>query len=142
MNEAFSDMAGEAAKYYMNNGKNDFMVGANIIKDPKLKALRYFEDPTQDGKSIGSAKDYNSSLNVHYSSGVYNKAFYTLATTSGWDTKKAFVTFAKANQLYWGPTSDFQDGACGVEKAAKDMGYSTDDVENAFAAVDITNLCE
>lgn len=142
MNEAFSDMAGEAAKYYMNKGLNDFMVGVNIIKDPRLKALRFLDDPTKDGKSIGSAKDYTSSLDVHYSSGVYNKAFYTLATTSGWDTKKAFLTFAKANQLYWNPNSDFQDGACGVKKAAKDLGFSTDDVVNAFAVVDITNLCE
>ncbi len=142
MNEAFSDMAGEAAKYYMNDGKNDFLVGADIVKDPKRKALRFFADPTLDGKSIGSAKDYNSSLNVHNASGVYNKAFYTLAHQPNWNTKKAFMTFAKANQLYWTADSNFQDGACGVYKAAKDMNYSTDDVVNAFAAVDITNLCE
>ncbi|MGB0893038.1 MAG: M4 family metallopeptidase [Parashewanella sp.] len=138
MNEAFSDMAGEAAKYYMR-GKNDFKVGAQITK--KMNALRYFDDPTKDGMSIGSAKDYKTSLNVHFSSGVYNKAFYTLATTNGWNTKSAFEVFAKANQLYWNANSSFKNGACGVVKAAKDMDRSQEDVLNAFAAVDIVNPC-
>ena len=108
MNEAFSDMAGEAAEYYKNNGENDFLVGAEIIKNPDPKvALRYFADPTKDGISIGNAKDYYEGLDVHYSSGVYNKAFYTLATTQDWNTKKAFTVFVKANQIYWNSNSNF-----------------------------------
>ncbi|MCJ8269829.1 MAG: M4 family metallopeptidase, partial [Psychrosphaera sp.] len=50
MNEAFSDMSGEAAEYYMN-GSNDWMVGEQIFKG--TGALRYMQDPTQDGSSIG-----------------------------------------------------------------------------------------
>ncbi|MBE8166817.1 MAG: peptidase M4 family protein [Shewanella sp.] len=142
MNEAFSDMAGEAAKFYMR-GSNDFMVGADIVKDEKTlgEALRYMDDPTKDGTSIGNAKDYTSSLDVHHSSGVYNKAFYTLATTDGWDTKSAFETFAAANQLYWNSNSSFKDGACGVVNAAKDLDRSQDDVLAAFSAVGISEPC-
>ncbi|MBO7942914.1 M4 family metallopeptidase, partial [Streptomyces sp. S9] len=55
INEAFSDMAGEAAEYYMN-GTNDFLVGAQIFK--ASGALRYMDDPTRDGRSIGHASNY------------------------------------------------------------------------------------
>src|SRR5690606_24215107 len=86
--EPCSDMAGEAAEFFFK-GENDFLIGGEIFKAPG-EALRYMEDPTLDGISIGSANDYYDGLNVHYSSGVYNKAFYLLATSDGWDTYKAF----------------------------------------------------
>jgi len=134
INEAFSDMAGEAAQFYMN-GSNDFEVGAEIFKGSG--ALRYMYNPPLDGASIGSANDYYSGLDVHYSSGVFNKAFYVLATTAGWDTHKAFDVFVKANQDYWTPNVTFVQAAEGVRDAASDLGYSTTDVEAAFAAVDV-----
>ena len=134
INEAFSDMAGEAAEFYAR-GVNDFIVGHEIMKE--ADGLRYFADPPRDGESIGSAKDYTDDLDVHYTSGVYNKAFYTLATSAGWDTKKAFLTFAKANQSYWEPSTTYLTGAIGVCKAAGDLGYAKADVEAAFAAVDV-----
>ncbi|HEX5693488.1 MAG TPA: M4 family metallopeptidase, partial [Arenimonas sp.] len=135
MNEAFSDMAGEASEYYMN-GTNDFLVGAQIFKGSG--ALRYMANPPQDGQSIDHADDYYSGLDVHYSSGVYNKAFYLLATTSGWNTKTAFQAFARANRDYWTASSTFDEGACGVEQAAGDMGMSVANVTSAFAAVGVS----
>ncbi len=109
INEAFSDIAGEAAEFYMK-GTNDFLSGADIMKDGS--ALRYLCDPPLDGVSIGHADDYIEGIDVHYSSGVFNKAFCLLAKKSGWDTKKAFEIFADANQNYWSSDSDFADGAC------------------------------
>jgi len=135
MNEAFSDMAGETAENYML-GHNDWMVGEQIFKG--TGALRYMDDPTKDGRSIGNAADYTSGLDVHYSSGVYNKAFYLLATTQGWSTKQAFAAFFKANQIYWSATSTYNQGACGVESAAADLGYNAADVTSAFAAVGVS----
>ncbi|OHX12137.1 M4 family metallopeptidase [Chromobacterium sphagni] len=135
INEAFSDMAGEAAEYYMK-GKNDFLVGAEIFK--KTGALRYFADPTKDGQSIGNAKDYYNGLDVHYSSGVYNKAFYLIATSPGWNTRKAFEVFVDANRLYWTANATYNSAACGVVKAAGDRGYSSADVTKAFSAVGVT----
>ncbi|MEG3788676.1 M4 family metallopeptidase [Lysobacter sp. CCNWLW3] len=134
INEAFSDMAGEAAEYYMN-GTNDFLVGAQIFK--ASGALRYMANPPQDGSSIGHASNYTSGMDVHYSSGVYNKAFWKLATTSGWDTQKAFKAFARANQLYWTASTNFIQGSCGVETAATDLGYNVADVSAAFALVGV-----
>jgi len=136
INEAFSDIAGEAAEYYMRK-TNDWLVGAEIFKATG-KALRYFEDPTKDGKSIGSAKNYYSGMDVHYSSGVYNKAFYLLAHKSGWNTRMAFDCFTKANMDYWPASATFITGAQGVRDAARDYGYKTADVVSAFAGVDVT----
>jgi len=135
INEAFSDIVGEAAKFYMLN-TNDWMVGANIFK--QSGALRYFKDPTLDGRSIGSAKSYYEGMDVHYSSGVYNKAFYLLATLPGWNTKKAFDVFILANQKYWPSNATFVTGAQGVRDAAKALGYSAADVVTAFQGVDVT----
>lgn len=139
INEAFSDIAGEASEYFMKN-TNDWMVGAEIFKS--TGALRYLNDPPKDGKSIGSAKNYTNGMDVHYSSGVFNKAFYLLATKPGWNTKKAFDVFVKANQKYWTPSSNFVVGAKGVMDAAKDYGYSTADVVSAFAGVDVVIAAE
>ena len=100
MNEAFSDMAGEAAESFMKKS-NDFMVGADIFK--KNGALRYMFNPPKDGRSIDHASKYNSNMGVHYSSGVFNKAFYLLATTSGWDVRKAFHV-SSSSFLVWGMT--------------------------------------
>jgi len=135
MNEAFSDMGGEATEYYWK-GTNDFLVGPEVFK--ASGALRYMCNPTQDGGSIDNAANYNSGLDVHYSSGVYNKAFCTLAKTAGWDTVKAFKSFARANSLYWTPSSTFVSGACGVETAATDLGFTKADVTAAFAAVGVS----
>lgn len=134
MNEAFSDIAGEAAENYMN-GNNDWLVGADIFK--ASGALRYMSNPPLDGSSIGHADDYSSGMDVHHSSGVYNKAFFLLSTTAGWTTQQAFQVFTRANQLYWTPSSTFESGFTGVKQAAADLGYSTADVDAAFAAVGV-----
>ena len=63
-----------------------------------------------------------------------NKASCTLAKSSNWNTKKAFEVLAHANAMYWTATSTFHVGACGVESAADDCGYSRSDVVAAFNA--------
>jgi Zn-dependent metalloprotease len=138
INEAFSDMAGEAVEYYVR-GTNDFKVGVDIFK--ATGALRYMYNPPLDGRSIDNASNYTSSLDVHLSSGVFNKAFYLLATKSGWNTRKAFEVMADANRLFWTASSTFNQGACGVEKAAIARGYAVADVTAAFASVGVTGGC-
>ena len=130
MNEAFSDMAGEAVEFYASK-KQDWMVGYEIFKDPE-KALRYFKDPAKDGKSIGYARDYCPGMDPHYSSGLFNRVFYYLGNTTGWDVKTAFHPFVVANKLYWKENSRFYDAACGVVQAARDLGMNADDVIAAF----------
>ena len=136
LNEAFSDMAGEAAEYYMK-GTNDWLVGQDIFKGNG--ALRYMNNPAQDGRSIDNQSSYTSGMDVHYSSGVFNKAFYNLATTSGWDTKKAFVVMARANQLYWSASTNWDLAGNGVMDAACDLNYNPSDVQAALAAVGVSS---
>ena len=147
INESFSDIAGEAAEFYMKGAEvgADFKVGADIIKAVN-GALRYMEDPTRDGSSIKHAANYYNGMNVHYSSGVYNHAFYLLANTPGWNVKKAFILFAKANQEYWSASDSFDNAYDGLIDAAESLNYSADklagvaditDIEVAFAQVGI-----
>ena len=138
INESFSDMAGEAAEFYIL-GENDWYAGAYIAKmDGPLNGdpLRYMCDPTLDGVSIDNVADYTDWTDVHHSSGIFNKAFCLLAKTTDWDTKKAFEVMLKANgDWYWGPYSGFADAACGALRAANDLGYNVGDVYHAFLAV-------
>ncbi|WP_432473506.1 M4 family metallopeptidase [Amphritea sp. HPY] len=138
INEAFSDMAGEAAEFFMNQDE-DFLVGADIFQAPN-QALRYMANPPLDGSSIGHASDYFSGMDVHHSSGVYNKAFYLLANTEGWDVRKTFELFAYANRHIWGPSETFDTAYDGVLTAAGLLGYSNTDITNineSFALVGI-----
>ncbi len=139
LNESFSDMAAQAAEFY-STGKNSWQIGPEIVKG--TGALRYMDDPTKDGHSIGNAKDYVDGLNVHYSSGVFNKVFYLLSTTTNWDTKKAFDVMVNANMHYWTASSTFVDAACGAKKAAKDLKYDVAAVTAATQKVGIdTSRC-
>ncbi|KTD75702.1 M4 family metallopeptidase [Legionella waltersii] len=142
INEAFSDMAGETAEDYMNKqiGKeNDWLCGASIMK--AQGALRYFMNPSQDGVSIDNAKNYNDSMDVHHTSGVFNKAFYNLSMTPNWDIRKAFGVFLLANQMYWQKEATFNSAACGVARAAADLGYEVNDVIVSFKGVGVDANC-
>lgn len=136
LNEAFSDMAGEAAEYFMT-GTNDWKVGEQIFKGNG--ALRYMNDPTLDGNSIGHQSNYSSGMDVHHSSGVFNKAFYLLANKAGWNTRKAFEVMTNANKLYWTSNTNWDSAGNGAIDAACDLGYSTADVKSALASVGVTS---
>ncbi len=135
INEAFSDMGGEATENYWK-GSNDFLVGPEVFKGSG--ALRYMSNPPQDGASIDNAANYTSTMDVHNSSGVYNKAFWKLATTTGWSTATAFKAFTRANALYWTASTTYNSGACGVQTAATDLGYNVADVTAAFTLVGVS----
>lgn len=145
MNEAFSDMASQAAEVYAyGSGKNSWQVGPEIFKQPD-HALRYMDMPSQDceGRSPGSwcsiddASQYQDWIDVHHSSGVYNRFFYNLGTTPGWDAQSAFNVMVAANIYYWTSTSTFSSGACGVIQAAADLKLDIAAVKAAFGVVKV-----
>jgi Zn-dependent metalloprotease len=143
INEAFSDMAGETAKFYVL-GNDDWNIGAYITKkDGPLKGnpVRYMCNPSLDGSSIESADKYQPGMDVHFSSGVFTKAFCILAHKTGWDTKKAFEVMLEANRHYWSANANFQDAACGVELAAENLGYNVFDVYDTFLQVGVKATC-
>ncbi len=143
LNEAFSDMAAQGAEFFAY-GHNSWQIGPEIFKE-KNKALRYMDLPSKDCEgrtpgdwcSIDNVSEYNSSLDVHFSSGIFNRVFYVMGTSKNWDTKKAFDVMVQANMNYWTPTTSFEDAACGVVKATKDYQYDMDAVTKAMNTVGI-----
>jgi pseudolysin len=142
INESFSDMAAIALEDYISHDYpwywdgTDWSIGREAMVSGK--PLRYMDNPKEDGESIDNAKDYNDNLNVHYSSGVFNKAFYLLATKPGWSVQKAFQLMVDANQNYWSPLAYFDFAACGVIQAAIDRRLDESAVIEAFAEVGVT----
>ena len=130
-------IAGAAAEAYMK--ESDWLEGYEAF-NAEGEALRYFIDPTLDGRSLGHMDEYCQSVDVHYNSGLYNRVYYLLTTTPGWNARMSFMVFATANQLYWTPDSSFNDGACGTMQAARDLGFNDQDVLAAFNTVGI-NPC-
>ncbi len=137
MNESFSDMAAQTAEYYAN-GSNDWTIGAELVK-PKsgMTAFRFMDRPSRDGLSIDSADQYKPEMDVHHTSGVYNRLFYLLSTQPGWDVRRAFEVMLTANADYWTPTSTFDEGACGIIDAAKSLNYSMADVTSVLDQVGV-----
>ncbi|MDQ2995137.1 MAG: M4 family metallopeptidase, partial [Pseudomonadota bacterium] len=143
MNESFSDMASQAAEFYVYK-KNNWAIGNDVLKFTG-EAMRYMDIPSKDcyGKapgthcSIDNANQYYHGLDVHFSSGVYNRAYYMLSTQPGWNPRKAFQVMVHANASYWTPNTQFTDGAACVVKAAEDLHLDMDAVKQAFKAVGI-----
>ncbi len=149
LNEAFSDMAAQAAEFYVNK-HNSWKIGSEILKTP-TGALRFIDEPTKDcphghlpgvGCSINNMNQYYGRLDVHLSCGVFNKLFYLLATSPGWDVKKAFDLMVHANMNYWTYNTSYSEATCGLVSSAKDLKYDTKVVDKAAATVGIrTALC-
>jgi len=135
IDEAFSDMCGIVLESFVLNSTT-FTIGEHASKNNK--PLRFLENPSDDGVSIDHVDDYREGMSVHHSSGVFNKVFASLATTPGWNPRKAFHVFLRANQVYWTPTSSFREAFYGVVAASIDLEYEQTDVLAAFERVGLT----
>ncbi|OGT47440.1 MAG: hypothetical protein A3E83_01700 [Gammaproteobacteria bacterium RIFCSPHIGHO2_12_FULL_41_20] len=142
LHESFSDIAAKAAEYYIK-GTNSWDLGRSIMKTDE--AFRYMDNPTKDGGSIDNMNNFDEKTmdDPHLVAGVFNKAFYLIATTPGWDTHKAFNVMVKANMDYWNASMQtLAEAACGVVSATKDYQYNATDVSVAFSKVGIeTDKC-
>lgn len=140
LHESFSDMAAVSIQYYLNN-TNSWDIGRDVKKDEG--ALRYLDNPRKDGTSIDNMNDFVAA-EAHAGAGIFNKAFYLIATTNGWNTQKAFNIMVKANMHYWTSSmTTLPEAACGVLSATKDYNYNIADVRVAFTKVGInTDQCD
>jgi Thermolysin metallopeptidase, alpha-helical domain len=79
LNEGYSDIIGTTMEFVLNDVYDvpDFELGENLVGGGSLAGyiLRWMEAPAKDGKSIDDVCLYTNEVNVHYSSGVLNKAF-------------------------------------------------------------------
>lgn len=142
INESFSDMAALAlmdrirTKHAFYWDGTDWTLGREATKNGA--PLRYFEHPAKDGHSIEHASDFQKTLNVHYSSGVFNRAFYILAHQPEWSIHDAFQVMVDANKNYWTARTTFDQAACGVIQAAKDRKFDYGVVAESFKQVGVT----
>jgi len=116
INEAFSDMSGEAAEFF-HTGTNDWMSSQANYK--LGDALRYLDEPTRDGRSMDHLDAFQAQIGEHYNAGIFNKAFHRLATRElPWNTQYAFTLFALANQQCWISNTSFEQAAhCVLQQA-------------------------
>lgn len=144
LNESMSDVFGNICEWYRDNGKNPMataplsannaMVGEDIWT-PSIPndALRYMNDPAKDGGSIDFASQFTSGLDVHFSSGVPNLAFFLLANGGTHPKGKSTVVvpaigvikagqiFFKANTQIWTASTNYAAGKTGCEQAATQL---------------------
>lgn len=81
LNEAASDIYGNMVERYAKGASaNNWKVGEEIYTPGTGgDALRYMDNPHNDGASIDHYSEYYNGLDVHYSSGIANKEFYLLS---------------------------------------------------------------
>ncbi len=167
LNESTSDVQGTAIEWLANNANDvpDYVIGEEIFRhyDPAVNYIRRMDKPSMDGASADCWYNGVGNLNVHYSSGVGNHAFYLLSEGSGAKTingikynsptcdgstvtgighVKAAAIWYKALTENWVSTTNYHDARVGMLKAAKDLyGRNSTEynaVNKAWAAVSVT----
>jgi pseudolysin/vibriolysin len=135
MNEAYSDIVGETCDM-MYAQKSNYLLGDDLAK----QTGRYFRSMCSPRVKNGldHFSQYRDNIDVHYTSGIYNKAWCLLSRRSGWDYIKAFKVFTQANRFYWGRTETMARGVCGVERAARDLRLPVADITNVFRQVGLS----
>lgn len=157
LNEANSDVFGEALEYYVT-GSNDWLLG----EDSPIGTMRSMSDPTaytytdDSSNSIPYPDRYNSenlycgegdSGGVHLNSSVVNKAAYLIAmggtfngcTITGLGRAKEEAIFYRAQTTYYTTTTDFNEAYAALLAACADLYSSTDckEVEKALRATEL-----
>ena len=155
LNESMSDIMGTLVEFYSNNAKDpgDYLIGENIAFDHE--PLRYMDDPSKDGASAKCWSSTVKNLDVHYSSGVGNHAFFLLAAGSGAKTingvsynsptcnnttvtgignAKAGAIFYKALTTYMTSNTNYAAARTATLNAARDLYGATSTEYTATAA--------
>ncbi|WP_203831314.1 M4 family metallopeptidase [Actinoplanes palleronii] len=83
LNESSSDIFGTLVEFAVNSPADppDYLVGEKT--ETRAPALRVMDEPSRDGESASCWSPTVKDLDVHNSSGIGNKFFYTLAVGSG-----------------------------------------------------------
>jgi Zn-dependent metalloprotease len=159
LNEAMSDIFGNTCEWFRDNAgnvngptsPNNFLVGEEIwLASP---ALRFMADPAADGVSLDFYTSGAGNVDVHYSSGIANLAFYLLSqggshprgksttVVTGIGIRDAGAIFYRANTVYLMPSSSFADARVATVRAATDLfGAASSQVaqtNNAWTAVGV-----
>ena len=155
LNESTSDVFGTMVEFRANSGQDlpDYDIGEEIVPAGDAP-LRYMAQPSRDGGSKDCWYSGVGSLDVHYSSGVGNHAFYLMAKGTNGSTScngtnftgigntDAAAIWYRALTTYMTSSTDYHGARTAMLKAATDLfgAGSTQyaGVENAWAGVDVT----
>ncbi|NVJ24224.1 MULTISPECIES: M4 family metallopeptidase [Myxococcus] len=150
LNEAISDIFGAVCEWHSEGkviNEGTFMMGEDVWT-PHIPgdALRYLYNPRLDGSSLDDYADYSSGVDVHYSSGIANLAFYLLSqggthprfptrpAVTGIGIEKAARIVYKANADLLTASSSFEAAKVATEQAAIQLGYDAATVASVTAA--------
>ncbi|WP_323381847.1 M4 family metallopeptidase [Myxococcus dinghuensis] len=150
LNESISDIFGNVCEWH-SRGKvvtaSTWMLGEDVwTPDIEGDAVRYMNNPTRDGSSLDRYEDYSAGVDVHYSSGISNLAFYLLSEGGvhprfplptpvvGIGIEKAARIFYKANTDLLVPNANFESAKTLTEAAAAQLGYDAATVASVKAA--------
>ncbi len=156
LNEAMSDIFGAFAEAYVDGGKTGALTVSSdtwkIAEDVLPPALRYMNDPAADGASLDYYTSGAGNVDVHYSSGIANLAFYLLSqgglhprgkstiNVAGLGMDKAIRIFYETNANLLTSNANFLAAGNATVQAAVNLGYSQADqisVARAWQAVGV-----
>ncbi|MET0401300.1 MAG: M4 family metallopeptidase, partial [Cystobacter sp.] len=164
LNEANSDIFGTLTEFWVRNGQGNRIgdTGGNWVLGEDLSAtpLRYMYKPSLDRYSKDAWSATLDSIDVHYSSGPMNRAFYFLsqgaqstatandysstylpAGMTGIGNDKAAAIWYRAITVYLTPTSNYRAARTASLLSAADLhGTQSAEyraVQNAFAAINV-----
>ena len=143
IDEAFGDMTAKLAEYFVT-GKTTWTFGADLMTN-KGSVVRYLDQPSKDcdGRepgdycSIDHMRQYRSDLYNHFKAGIFNRLFYLISSTPGWNTKTAYDVMLGANMHYWTQNSTLQSAGCELISAAKDLRYDVTVIKSSLMTVGI-----
>ncbi len=152
LNESMSDIFGNTCEWF-KDGKpavppeSVWEVGEGVYTPATPgDALRYMDDPTKDGSSLDFWTSGAGNVDVHYSSGISNLAFYLLShggshphakstvVVTGIGIDKASQIFYRANTTIFTSSTNFAAARTATEQAASQLGYSAAEIASVSAA--------
>jgi vibriolysin len=156
LNEAMSDIFGAGTEAFVDGGSagpmtvsaDTWKVGEDILPP----ALRYMNDPAADGVSLDYWTSGAGNVDVHYSSGIANLAFYLMSQggthprgkstiqVNGIGIENAIRVFYAINTDYLTASSNFLAARNASMTAANALGFTQaqkDSVQNAWACVGV-----
>lgn len=156
LNEAMSDIFGAFTEAWVDGGRTGALVVSadtwKVGEDVLPPALRWMSDPALDGASADFWTTGTGNLDVHYSSGIANLAFYLMSqggthprnkspvVVTGIGMDKAIRLFYALNVTYLTSTSKYLAAANASVSAATTLGFTEaerNSVADAWRAVGV-----
>lgn len=136
LNESLADIFGAMVD------REDWLIGEDLAEQLGQAAIRDMAIPerfNQPSHTANWMKTCSDEEGVHINSGIFNKAYYNIATALG--LEKAERIFYRALVTYFTPTTSFADARAAVLQATDDLYTSAehDAVINSFDAVGLSS---